>query len=310
MKNYLIKRIFGIIPLLIIISFLSFTLIEMVPADPAEVALRVNEIIPTNEAIELVRIELGLDKPFLKRYVSWLYKSIHLDFGTSYINNRLVLDEIARSIPATIKLTLVTLSLIVFISIPIGVMSALYSNSLFDRFLRIFVFLGTSMPNYWAGLLLIWFFSIKLDWLPTNGYGDGGWEYLVLPSVTLSMAYVSIYVRLIRSNVLDNLKEPYVLYGRVRGLTERKILLNHVLKNSLLTSITALGMSLPQLLAGTVIIENIFGWPGIGRLCISAIFNRDYPVIRAYILMMAVLFVLCNLFVDVIHRFMDPRIKE
>ncbi|MDU4962225.1 MAG: nickel ABC transporter permease subunit NikB [Sporomusaceae bacterium] len=308
MRRYLIARCLGVIPLLLAISFLSFTLIALVPADPAEVALRVNEIIPTPESIASMRAELGLDKPFLIRYADWLGRAVQLDFGKSYINDRWVLDEIVRCLPATLQLAAAALGLVVAVSLPIGILGALFANRLFDRILRLLVFVGTAMPGYWVGLLLIWLFSIKLNWLPTSG--SGSWKHLLLPAAALSLTYISTYVRLIRSNMLENLKETYVLYGRVRGLSERRILLGHVLKNSLQTSITAFGMSIPQLLAGTVIIENIFAWPGVGRLCISAIFNRDYPVIQAYILLMAVLFIFCNLVVDIIHQFMDPRLRE
>lgn len=308
MRTYVIKRCLAVIPLLLAISFLSFTLIALVPADPAEVALRVNEIIPTPESIATMRAELGLDQPFLVRYVHWLGKALQLDFGKSYINDRLVLDEILRCLPATLELAAAALVLVLVVSVPVGILGALYANRMFDRLLRIFVFVGTAMPGYWVGLLLIWFFSIKLNLVPTSG--SGSFKHLILPAAALSLTYISTYVRLIRSNMLENMRETYVLYGRVRGLSEKRILLGHVLKNSLQTSITALGMSIPQLLAGTVIIENIFAWPGVGRLCISAIFNRDYPVIQAYILLMAVLFILCNLIVDIVHQSLDPRLRE
>lgn len=308
LRTYVIKRCLAVIPLLLAISFLSFTLIALVPADPAEVALRVNEIIPTPESIATMRAELGLDQPFLVRYVHWLGKALQLDFGKSYINDRLVLDEILRCLPATLELAAAALVLVLVVSVPVGILGALYANRMFDRLLRILVFVGTAMPGYWVGLLLIWFFSIKLNLVPTSG--SGSFKHLILPAAALSLTYISTYVRLIRSNMLENMRETYVLYGRVRGLSEKRILLGHVLKNSLQTSITALGMSIPQLLAGTVIIENIFAWPGVGRLCISAIFNRDYPVIQAYILLMAVLFILCNLIVDIVHQSLDPRLRE
>jgi nickel transport system permease protein len=294
--------------LLLAISFLAFTLLTLVPADPAEVALRVNEIIPTPESIATMRTELGLDKPFLVRYADWLGKAVRFDFGKSYINDRWVLDEILRCLPATLELAAAALAMVIATSLPIGIIGALFANRACDRILRVLVFIGTAMPGYWIGLLLIWLFSIKLNWLPTSG--SGTWRHLLLPAAALSLTYISTYVRLIRSNMLENMKETYVLYGRVRGLSEKRILLGHVLKNSLQTSITAFGMSIPQLLAGTVIIENIFAWPGVGRLCISAIFNRDYPVIQAYILLMAVLFIFCNLIVDIVHQYMDPRLRE
>ncbi|MFC3394203.1 nickel/cobalt ABC transporter permease [Brenneria rubrifaciens] len=308
MKKYICRRLLLTLPILFGISFLSFLLLNLVPADPAEVALRVNEIIPTPESIAEMRQQLGLDRPFLLRYVYWLFDAVRLNFGYSYVNNRLVLDEIARCLPATLALAGTALLLILCISIPLGVLSAVYKNSLFDRLVRTLVFLGTAMPSYWLGLLLIWWFALAWDWLPTSG--SGTFAHLILPAVTLAMVYISIYIRLIRNNMLENMQQYYVYYARARGLSEKSIILRHVLKNSLHSSITALGMSIPQLLAGTVIIENIFAWPGVGRLCISAIFSRDYPVIQAYILMMAVLFVMCNLLVDILQRWMDPALRQ
>ncbi|WP_110954412.1 nickel/cobalt ABC transporter permease [Anaerosinus massiliensis] len=308
MRNYLIKRCLAVIPLLFVISFFSFAIIAMVPADPAEVALRVNEVVPTPESIASMREQLGLNKPFFARYVDWLGKALTLDLGKSYINDRYVFDEIKRCLPATLQLTFATILIIIFVSLPIGILSAVFAHSYADRLLRVLVFIGTAMPGYWVALLLSWFFSIKLNLLPTSGSGE--LRHLILPATALSLTYISTYVRLIRSNVLENMKENYVLYGRVRGLSEKRILLRHVLKNSLYTSVTAFGMSIPQLMAGTVIIENIFAWPGIGRLCISAIFNRDYPVIQGYILLMAILFVFCNLIVDIVQHVLNPRLRE
>ena len=307
MRNYLIKRCLALIPLLLAVSFLSFALIAMVPADPAEVALRVNEIVPTPEAVEALRAELGLNKPFLIRYGDWLWKALHLDFGKSYINDRLVLDEILRCLPATLELAAAALVLVVAVSLPVGILGALFANRAFDRILRVLVFIGTAMPGYWVGLLLIWFFSIKLNLLPTSG--SGSFSHLILPAVALSLTYISTYVRLIRSNMLENMRENYVLYGRVRGLSEKRILLAHVLKNSLQTSITAIGMSIPQLLAGTVIIENIFAWPGIGRLMFDALVQRDYSVLLGVFFVSSAMVVGFNIITDLVYRIADPRIE-
>lgn len=296
------------IPTLIGISLLAFLLINLVPVDPAEVALRVNEVIPTAEAVAEMRVQLGLDLPLWQRYINWLVGIFQLDFGRSFINDRQVLDEILRCLPATVMLSGAALAITLVVSIPLGILTAVYQNSFFDRAVRLFIFIGTAMPSYWLGLLLIWLFAIELNLLPTSG--NETFTHLILPSITLSLVYVSTYIRLLRNNMLENMQEYYVYYARARGLSEKAIIGRYVLRNSLQTCITALGMSIPQLLAGTVIIENIFAWPGIGRLCISAIFNRDYPVIQAYILMMAVLFVFCNLFVDIIQHRMDPRTRR
>lgn len=307
MKQYIIKRVIGIIPILIGISFLSFILINLSESDPAEVALRVNEIVPTEEAVEGMRVELGLDKPFVQRYVSWVGNSLKGDFGYSYVNNKPVLDEMKQAIPATLLLSFVALAIIVVVSISAAVICTIYEGSIIDRAVRGIIFILEAMPSFWIGLLLMWFFSVKLNLFPTSGME--GPISVVLPAATLAFAYISTYLRLIRNNMVQNKRENYVLYAQARGLKERTIL-KHIFKNSIQSSITALGMSIPKLIAGTVIVENIFAWPGVGRLCVTAIFNHDYPIIQAYVLLMAVLFVICNLLVDIITTSLDPRMRR
>ena len=192
--------------------------------------------------------------------------------------------------------------------LPIGFLSAVYKDTWFDRIMRGVVFATTAMPVYWVGLLLIWIVSIKLDLLPTSGYG--GFSSLILPAFTVALSYISTYIRLIRNNMLENMREDYVLYAQARGLKQRSILVRHILKNSLQSCVTAIGMSIPQLIAGTIVVENVFAWPGVGRLCIASIFNRDYPVIQAYVLLVGVLFVFFNLFFDILQYVADPRLRE
>ena len=306
MRDFISKRLLSMIPILIGISFLSFVIINLSPSDPAEVALRVNEITVTEEAAQQMREELGLDKPFFERYTTWLKDCLQGDFGNSYVNKNPVADEIGKALPATLKLSGISLVITIIVSVSAGVLCAVYEGSIGDKITRAIIFLGTAMPSFWVGLLLMWLFAVKLDLFPTSGMETA--SSVILPAITLSLAYISTYVRLIRNNMVKNKRENYVLYARVRGLKESTII-KHVLKNSLQSSITALGMSIPKLIAGTVVVENIFAWPGVGRLCVNAIYNRDYPVIQAYILIMAVLFVVCNLLVDVISAMIDPRMR-
>lgn len=308
MKKYIIRRIISIFPLLLCISFLCFVFINLIPSDPAEVALRVRQTpIITKEIIEQTRQELGLNKPFLVRYFYWVFDCLHLNFGVSYINpTRTVAGEIARCLPATLKLAGVSLIFVLIISLPLGVICAVKKDSIFDKIVRGLIFITTSMPVYWIGLVLIWIVSIKLDLLPTSG--NGGLKYIILPAFTVSLTYISTFIRLIRNNILENMKEEYVLYARVRGLKEKDILLKHILKNSIQSSLVAIGMSIPQLIAGTIVVENVFSWPGIGKLCVSAIFNRDYPIVQTYVLLIGVLFVIFNLIFDIIQCVTDPRI--
>ncbi|MBE7720384.1 MAG: ABC transporter permease subunit [Lacrimispora celerecrescens] len=310
MKHYVIKRILAAIPLLLCISFICFVFINLIPSDPAEVALRVRQVpVITEEAIAEVRAELGLDKPYLVRYADWLLDCLRLDFGISYTNpSRTVAGELLRCLPATLMLAGASLVLVILLSLPVGFLCAVYKDSWFDRLTRGFIFMTTAMPAYWVGLLLMWFVSIRLDLLPTSG--SGTWKHLILPAFTVSLTYISTYIRLIRNNMLENMREDYVLYANVRGLTQRSILTRHILKNSLHTCIVAIGMSIPQLIAGTIVVENVFAWPGLGTLCITSIFNRDYPVIQAYVLLIGVLFVVFNLLFDILQTLADPRLRN
>jgi len=307
MKRYIIKRIVSIIPLLIGISFLSFIIINLSQTDPAEAALRANEITPTEEAVTEMRQELGLDRPFIERYISWVTSSIQGDFGNSFITDNPVIYEVKEAVLATSLLALAALIIIILISISAAILCTIYEGSVVDRAIRSIIFVAEAMPSFWIGLLLMWFFSVKLNLFPTSGMDS--LASVVLPAVTLALAYIPTYVRLLRNNMVQAKRENYVLYAQARGL-RRSTILNHILKNSLQSSITALGMSIPKLIAGTVIVENIFAWPGIGRLSVTAILNYDYPVIQAYIFLMAVLFVVFNLLVDIITAILDPRMRK
>lgn len=307
MRDYILKRLATVIPILIGISFLSFALISLSPSNPAEVALRVNEIVPTEEAVRAMEEQLGTNKPYIERYVTWLTDSLQGDFGNSYVNNKPVATLIGQAIPNTIKLALLALLITIVFSVLVGILCAVYEGSFGDKLARALVFVGTAMPSFWVGLLLIWIFSVKLNLFPTSGMERP--SSIVLPAITLALSYISTYVRLIRNNMVQNKHENYVYYARIRGLKETTII-KHIFKNSLQTSITALGMSIPKLIAGTVIVENIFAWPGVGRLCVTAIYNRDFPIIQAYILLMAVMFVVCNLLVDVASASIDPRMRK
>ena len=307
MRDYILKRLVTMIPILIGISFLSFALISLSPSNPAEVALRVNEIVPTEEAVRAMEEQLGTNKPYIERYVTWLTDSLQGDFGNSYVNNKPVATLIGQAIPNTIKLALLALLITIVFSVLVGILCAVYEGSFGDKLARALVFVGTAMPSFWVGLLLIWIFSVKLNLFPTSGMERP--SSIVLPAITLALSYISTYVRLIRNNMVQNKHENYVYYARIRGLKETTII-KHIFKNSLQSSLIALGMSIPKLIAGTVIVENIFAWPGVGRVCVDAIFNRDFPVIQAYILLMAVLFVICNLLVDIFSVAIDPRMRK
>ncbi|MBD2871890.1 nickel ABC transporter permease subunit NikB [Paenibacillus arenilitoris] len=307
MGSFIGKRLLAVIPIFLFATLLTFLLIYLSPVDPAEAYLTAAHIHPTEELLEQKRQEFGLDQPLLVQYAQSLLKMCRLDFGTSYVSNEPVWQEIVLRIPATLQLAFSSIALAVIVSIPIGFLAAVFKNSVFDHISRLLAYFGASIPQFWLGYLLIFFFSVKLDLLPVQG--KGSFEHLILPSITLALGLIAIYSRLLRTGVLEQLQEPYVLYARTRGIKEKVILSKHVLKIAISPMLTGLGMNLGRLLAGTIITEEVFSWPGFGRYFVEAIFNRDIPVIQAYVLISACLFIVCNLIVDLLQMYLDPRIS-
>ncbi|KJF49401.1 MULTISPECIES: nickel/cobalt ABC transporter permease [Bacillus] len=307
MTRYIIKRLLFLLPLIVFITFFAFVLLAMRSSDPAEVALRVNQVTPTEEMVESMRQELGLDQPFFLRYVTWLKDGLTGDFGSSYVTREPVLDLILEALPATLQLAGMSLLFIIVLSLLFGMVCAYAAHTWLDRIVRAFVFIAASMPSFWLGILFIWLFSVKFNWVNTSGME--GFKSILLPAMTLSLGYLSTYVRLIRNQILKFQHEPFVFYARARGLKERTIQLK-VMRHALQLAVTALGMSIPKLIAGTVIIENLFAWPGVGRLCVTAIFHADFPIIQAYLFVMGCLFVVCNLVADVIQMIMNPQLRK
>ncbi len=307
MGKLLLKRVLYLIPILLGVSIITFILVHLVPVDPAQAYLTLANIPPTDKAIAATRTMLGLDKPLFVQYVTWLGRVLRLDFGISYATREPVLNELLYYLPATIKLTGASLLWVLAISLPLGFFSSLYKDSVLDHCCRLFAFIGASMPSFWVGFLLIYFFALKLNLLPVMGMGSI-W-HLILPSFTLALSYAATYTRLLRTSLLENLDQTFVLYARARGIRERLVMGRHVLKNALLPVMTAFGMSLGYMLAGSVIVENVFAWPGVGRYVISSIFNRDYPVIQCYALLTTLIFIAVNLLVDIAYGLIDPRIR-
>ncbi len=294
-------------PLLLCISFLSFAVIQLSPGDPAEVAIRVNGMRPTPELLAETRARLGLDRPFLERYLHWLGQALRGDLGVSHTDGKAVTGELAAALPPTLLLAGTVACIVLLCSVPAAMLSACRAGKLPDLLLRGLILLGTSVPAYWAGLLLIWLFAVHWDLLPLGGLDRP--SALILPAVTLALPYIAAYTRLLRAAILQTLEQDFVLHARACGRSERAIL-RHVLRNSLRSSLTALGMSLPRLVAGTFVVECIFAWPGLGRLCITAIFNRDLPVIQAYVLLMAALFLFCGRLMELCAALADPRLRH
>ncbi|MBS4761271.1 ABC transporter permease subunit [Carnobacteriaceae bacterium zg-ZUI252] len=307
MKRYLLKKLLWLIPQMILVSFICFVIIKLMPTDPAEASLRVNNVpLITPELLAQRRMELGLDQPFFTQYINWLMGVFRLDFGRSYILNQSVIEMISPAILPTVALASVSLVIIIVLSLTLGVSTALYHGTYFDKIVRWVLFLLTSAPSFWIGLTLVWVFGVILKWLPTSSMTHP--LAIVLPSLTLALTYLSTYIRLIRGKMIEQETENYVLYAKVRGLSSKTIL-RYVIKNSLQSSIASMSMSIPKLLSGTVVIENIFAWPGLGRIIIEAIFNKDYPVMQAYIFMMAILFILFGTVMDIVMYRIDPRLR-
>ncbi|MBK5446434.1 MULTISPECIES: nickel ABC transporter permease [unclassified Peribacillus] len=307
MSWFIFKRLTSLIPILLGISLITFILLHLIPGDPAVAYLRASHIPPTDETVAALRVELGLNKPLYVQYFEWLGKVLQLDLGMSYVSNNSVWEEIVVHFFPTVQLTIASLIFIVFISLPLGMISAIYKGKFVDQFSRILAFVSVSMPTFWLGFLLIYFLSVKLDLFPVLGRGT--LAHLVLPSLTLAFAYIGTYMRLLRASMLGNLNEPFVVYARARGLRQRLIVIRHVLKKSLLPVVTGLGMSFGNMLSGAVIVETIFAWPGMGQLFVTSILNQDYPMIQGCVLFMGVIFVVCNLLVDLTYSFLDPRIR-
>ena len=307
MARYILRRVLTLIPILLVVSVAVFLVLRLAKGDPAMAYLRMSNIPPTEQALVEARKELGLDKPVAVQYADWLKKALRLDFGRSYVTGRPVLEEILHYLPATLILAGAGLLLTLAVSVPLGVAAALGKDRFPDHLMRAFSFVGVSLPNFWLGLLLVLLFSVKLGLLPAMG--RGGLAHMIMPVVTLSFMSIAINVRFLRAGLLENFKSRSVLYARARGVPERRITWVHVMRNSMIPVVTSVGMHLGEMLGGAVIVENIFSWPGVGRFAVQAVFNRDYPTLQCFILLMTVIFVLCNLCVDILYAFIDPRIR-
>jgi len=308
MGSYIVKRILLTIPLLIIISFITFVLINLSPLDPAVVVLQAQEVPQiTDELIAQTNEALGFDQPFMIQYANWIMAVLQLDFGNSYVSGEPVWSLMGPAFMNTLKLTLVSSVFIIALSILLGVICAMREGKLLDRSVRGISFFLTAMPSYWLAAIMIWYFSVKLDLLPTSGMDS--YRSYILPVIVITVSYTGIYFRTVRSSMLSNMNEDYVLYARASGLSEKKVTL-HILKNSLQVAVSIFCMAIPIVLGSTVVIENVFAWPGLGRLSVKSILSRDFPIIQAYVLMLAVTFVLFNTLSDIINAAMNPRLRK
>lgn len=308
MRRSIIRRVLQFIPVLLGITFLAFLLIYLSPSDPVSVRMSAGGISVSPEIMESMRRSMGLDRPLLIQYGDWLWNILHGNMGKSYITDADVLDQILKALPYTLKMAGASLLLTLCISIPVGILTAAMQNSKFDYVVRVMAFVGNALPNFIIALCLMFIFSYRLGWIPvlatTKPIG------LILPALTLALVMSSRYIRQIRAAMLDELGKGYVVGLRSRGLSETTILYKNVLKNIMVTVITLTGISLGSLLGGTVIVEAVFTWPGLGNLIMEGISQRDYPVVQAVIVWMASAFMVVNLLTDISYTVFNPKIKD
>lgn len=304
MQGYVVRRVLGIIPILFIVSVLAFSLLHLIPGDPVRTLLGMTA---TPEQIEAMRASLGLEDPLPVQYVRFLGNALHGDWGRSIVSRKPVSYEIASRLGATFQLALAASALTTLLGVTLGVLSAVYRGSWIDAASMVLSTLGISIPVYWLGLMLILLFAVQLHWFPTAG--RAGPEYLVLPTLTLGIYSSAFVTRMTRSSMLEALSQDFARTARAKGLQEHTVILRHVLRNALIPIITVVGLQLSVLLSGAVITETVFAWPGIGKLAVDAIKDRDYPLIQGLILFMATAVVVVNLLVDILYAVVDPRIR-
>ena len=312
MRTFLVKRVLQMLIALFGVSIVVFSLVHLVPGDPVRVALgtRFNQ-----ELYEMLRARMGLDRPLVEQYVSWLRGAVTGDLGVSFRNGRPVTEMIIERLPATLTLAGAALAVALVVALPAGIISAVRSGTALDYAVSVASQIGISLPNFWAGVMYILLFALSLGWLPSSGFEPinedvGEWfRHLILPAVTVGLISGSIITRFVRSAVLEALNQDYVQTAWAKGLSEWQIIRRHVLPNAWIPIITVVGLQLGFLMGGVVVVEVIFAWPGIGRLALTAVQARDFSVLQGSVLYLAAIFLIINLIVDVIYAVIDPRVR-
>jgi len=301
-----------LIPVMIILSIVVFLMMHSLLGDPSSMMAGVES---DQATIERIREDLGLNQPLYVQYGHWFEKAIQGDLGKSYRTQMPVVQVMLQRLPVTMELAFLSIAIAIVFALPLGIWSAVNEGSRFDRFVSGLAAFSVAMPNFWIGILLIYLFSIILRWLPPAGYIPisqdlaGNLRLILLPTVTLATYYLGTFVRYVRSTMTDVLKQRYILAARGKGVPWRRVLIRHALKNTLIPTVTILGVEMAKLFGGAVVTETIFGLPGMGRLMVDAIFQRDFPVLQGTILFIAISVLLITLVVDIIYAFLDPRIK-
>ena len=304
MRRYVLRRIGLLVPVVLGVVTVVFLIVHLIPGDPIEIMLGEQALAVDREAL---RHEMGLDKPIHLQYVAFLKGLVRGDLGQSLHTKQPVLTSIARRLPATIELAAAAMAVALLLAIPLGLLAAYKKDSLVDQGSMLFALLGISMPNFWLGPLLIIVFSLKLGWFPVSGRGS--LAHVVLPAITLGTAMAAILTRMTRASMLDVIQSDYITAARAKGVRESLVVLKHAFRNALIPVVTIVGLQIGGLLAGSIITETIFAWPGIGRLTIQAINARDYPLVQGCVLIIALGYVLVNFATDLLYGLIDPRIR-
>ena len=310
MIKYIGKRFLQLIPILFGITFITFAMMNTTAVDTVDKLLENTGSVVSQEVEESMRNELGLDKPFLVQYGQWLLGIFKGDMGNSYVSGKDVFSTIISKLPNTFLLMASSILLTVIISIPLGIIAAVFQNKFIDYIIRVLSFIGNSLPGFFLALLLILLFSVKLKWLPIiASAGSTNLKNLIMPTLTLAIAMICKYTRQVRAEVLEELNKDYVIAAYARGIGYKTVLFKSVFRCSIMTIITLLTLSIASLLGGTAIVETIFMWDGVGKLAIDSINMYDYPMIQAYVIWMAFIYVAINLISDIVHHYLDPRIR-
>ena len=305
MHKFILKRLLQLIPVLLGVSLLVFAIMSFTPGDPAQLILGENA---PQKAVESLREEMGLNDPFVLRYVRYVGNATVGDLGRSYSSGRDVFQEIFSRFPNTLILATLGTLIAILIGIPVGILSATRQYSFIDSGSMLLALIGVSMPNFWLGLMMILVFSVNLGWLPSGGYAD--WSSLILPAITLGTGSAAIITRMTRSSMLEVIRQDYIRTARAKGVAENVVIHRHALKNALIPVITVIGLQFGNLIGGAVLTETVFSWPGVGRMMVDAIRQKDTPMVMGAVVFLAAAFTLVNLFVDVLYGYVDPRIKS
>jgi len=328
-----LERLLQLPVVLLGVSLIVFLMMTLTPGDPVEIMLADQRV--TEEQVAIMRRDLGLDRPLVERYFVFLRNAVTGDFGLSFFHRRPVLDVIAERLPATIELTVFALLIAVVVAVPLGIAAAVARNSWLDRVLSAASLFGVSLPGFWFGILLIMLFAVQLGWFPVGGRIPFGWEvprltgfllldtvlagrpdaflrtlsHLVLPAITLGLPASALLARVIRGSMVEVLNTDYILFAEAKGLTRRRVLFLHALKNALIPAVTVLAIEAGGLLGGSMIVETVFGWPGLGRVVVESIFARNYPLVQAAVLLYAVIYVGMNFFADLLYASLNPKVR-